>query len=172
MCLEGCKWYTADNVEVLSSEYEYQYEKLSEHGKADKADQLLDETPVEVMKWAEFYIPQEQENSRWQKKKEMVMLHACQNKFNNCSYAREVLLNSKSELAECTQNKEWGMGLDQQRTMETLPEFWPGKNLMGKILKKICSDLLEDIRLTQLKRGDKCKVISPINQPSSKKQAM
>ncbi len=98
------------------------------------------------------------------------MLHACQNKFNNYSHAREVLLNSKSELAECTQNKEWGMGLDQQQMVETLPDFWPRKNLMGKILKKICSDLLED-RLTQLERGDKYKVISPINQPSSKKQA-
>ncbi len=38
MCPEGCKWDTADNVEVPSSEHEYQYEKLSEHGKADKAD--------------------------------------------------------------------------------------------------------------------------------------
>ncbi len=43
---------------------------------------------------------------------------------------------------------------------------------MGKILKQIRSDLLKDIRLTQLEWGDKRKVVSPINQPSSKKQAV
>ncbi len=127
----------AENVKVCSSEHEYQYEKLLEHGKADKADRLLQEASVDVMKLAEFYVPSDKESPLWQEKKEMVVLHACQNKFNNCSHAREVLLNSKSELAEYTQNKEWGTGLDQACTVETLPDFWPGKNLMGKILKKI-----------------------------------
>ncbi len=102
-----------DNVEVASSEHEYQYEKLVEHGQADKADCLLDQAPLDVMKWVDFYVPpeKEQENPQWQMKK-VVMLRACQNKFNNYSHARQVLLNSKSELAECTQNKEWGTGLD------------------------------------------------------------
>ncbi len=98
------------------------------------------------------------------------MLQACQNKFNNCSHAREVLLNSKSGLAECTQNKVWGTGLDQQHTVKTLPEYWPGKNLMGKILRKIHSDLLEDIRLTQLECNEKYEVVSPLGLSCSKKQ--
>ncbi len=63
MCLEGCKWDMAENIEVSLSEHEYQYKKLSEHGKVDKANQLLEEIPIDVMKWAEFYVPQDQESS-------------------------------------------------------------------------------------------------------------
>ncbi len=113
-CPEGCKWDMPENIEIPFSEHEYQYKKLIEHRCVDKADCLLDQVPVDVMKLAEFYVPpeKEQENCQWQMK-EVVMLHACQNKFNNCPHTREVLLNSKSELVECTQDKEWGMGLDQ-----------------------------------------------------------
>ncbi len=57
----------------------------------------------------------------------------------------KILLKSKSELAECTSNLEWGSGLDMKCTIETIPNFWLGKNLLGQVLKRIHSDLLEDM---------------------------
>ena len=62
---------------------------------------------------------------------------ACCSKFDNCLYAHKVLLKSQSELAEYTPNLVWGTGLDAHRMVETLPDFWPGQNHLGKILKKI-----------------------------------
>ncbi len=55
----------------------------------------------------------------------------CRNKFANCVHTKEILLKSKSELAECTSILEWGTGLDMKKTIETLPDFWLGKNLLG-----------------------------------------
>ncbi len=49
-----------------------------------------------------------------------------------------------------------------KKTIETLLDFWPGKNLLGQVLKKICSDLLEDMHLSQLDGGtEKRKMVSP-----------
>ncbi len=101
-----------------------------------------------------------------------VMEVACRNKFANCEHARKVLLESKSELAECTQNKEWGTGLDHQRMVQMLPDYWPGKNWLGQILRKIQGELLEDIRLSQIESSlsSKCKGVSPITNSNPKRQ--
>ncbi len=84
------------------------------------------------------------------------------------------MLKSKSELAECTMNMEWGTGLDMRRTIETNPDFWPGKNMLGKILKNIRGDLLEEICLQQIDSGrsEKRKTVSPLAASYSKKQAV
>ncbi len=87
-------------------------------------------------------------------------------------HAKEILLKSKSELAECTSNLEWGTGLDMKRTIETILDFGPGKNLLRQVLKKICSDLLENMCLSQLdSRVEKRKTVSPLGSSVNKKQA-
>ena len=48
------------------------------------------------------------------------------------------------------------------RTLEYLPNFWPGQNLMGKILKMIYSELLEEKRLQQINNDKKRKQTSPL----------
>ena len=64
-----------------------------------------------------------------------------------CEHARDALLNSKSELAEATLDHKWGTGLNIDHTVECLPDFWPGQNLMGQILKQVHSELLESRHL-------------------------
>ena len=99
------------------------------------------------------------------------MDYACHNKFQHCVHVRDILLQSKSELAECT-SMEWGTELDIRHMIETILDFWPGKNLLGQVLKRIRSDLLEDTCLSQLDgRVEKCKPASPLSSVS-KRQAV
>ncbi len=92
---------------MKSSEHEFQYEKLVNHGHADRAEKLLEEDfAIDVKKTADFHLPADTLSECWGEKKIHVMDRVCQNKFANCVYAKEILLKSKSELAECTSNLE------------------------------------------------------------------
>ena len=55
---------------------------------------------------------------------------------------------------EGTLDLKWGSGLDPVLTLECLPDFWLGQNQMGKILKEICSELLEAEHLQVLSTED------------------
>ncbi len=61
-----------------------------------------------------------------------------------CPYARQSLLESRSEIAEATLDKKWRTNLNKTCTQECLPDFWPSQNLIGKILKAIRTELLEE----------------------------
>ncbi len=60
-------------------------------------------------------------------------------------------------------------------TAECLPDYWPGKNKMGKMLKEIRSMLLEARHLQELhsddEHGEKRKSASPL-QDSAVKRAL
>ena len=47
-------------------------------------------------------------------------------------------------------------------TQECLPDFWPGQNVMGKILKAVRTELLEEKQLQQIEGDKKCKQTSPL----------
>ena len=138
VCPEGCTWVTPHTV-YDSIEKEFQHNKVQSHGLEKEADTLLTlATPIDIMYWSWELIPQD--NETWQKQELMAMEFSCRNKFNNCSHARHVLLQARSELVEGTSNLKWGSGLDVQRTKECHPDYWPGENNMGKILSKIWKD--------------------------------
>ncbi len=158
---------------MKSSEHKYQFEKLIAHGHADRAECLLSEDfAVDVMHSENACILEE--STIWQERKYATMERACRKKFLHYSHAKEVLLKSKSKLAESTLNMEWGTGLDMRRTIETNPDFWPSKNMLGKILKHITGDLLEEICLQQIdsSRTEKRKTVSLLAATYSKKQAV
>ncbi len=173
VCPEGCTWTNEDDLVMKSSEHEYQFEKLVAHGLADNAEWLLSEDfAVDVMHSVNAHIAEE--SMVWQERKYTIMERACRKKFLHCPHAKDVLLKSKSELAESTLNMEWGTGLDLRRTIETNPDFWPSKNMLGKILKCIRGDLLEEIHLQQIdsSRTEKRKTVSPLVATYLKKQAV
>ncbi len=95
----------------------------------------------------------EEVNHEWQTMEEMVMLDVCRQKYKTCKHAKTALLESRSELAEATGDKKWGTGLNVKRTQECLPDFWPGRNMMGKILKTIRTELLEEKHLQLIDYG-------------------
>ncbi len=44
-------------------------------------------------------------------------------------------------MAEATRDNFWGTGLNLQQSGECLLDFWPGDNVMGKILMEIRAKL-------------------------------
>lgn len=62
--------------------------------------------------------------------------------------------------------------MDPLQMLECLPDYWPGQNKMGKILKEICSELLEAQQLQDLNPeecGEKQKTVSPADENVAKK---
>ena len=51
-------------------------------------------------------------------------------------------MNQDNVLAECTQNMRWGTGLSKWVTENTKGNFWPGDNLVGKMLMDITEEQL------------------------------
>ncbi len=146
-----------------SSEKEFQYRKLVHHEKDDEANHLLNiESTVELMQEVKKVLPSDTLDSSWLEKDESVMLDICRKKFWACSHAQQSLLKSRSEIAEATLDKKWGTGLNEICTQECLPDFWPSQNLMGKILKAIRTELLEERRLQHIKGDKKHKQTSPL----------
>ena len=68
------------------------------------------------------------------------MTEIVENKCAQEPMFREKLRAVKKDtiFAESTFNDIWGTGLDKQGTENTKVEFWPGQNLLGKIIGKIC----------------------------------
>ncbi len=144
VCPEGCAWQTNGQV-FEPSEKEFQYRKLVHHEKDDEANHLLEiKSTVEIMQEARKVLTPNALDSSWLEKDESVMLDICWKKFHVCPHARQSLLEIRSEIAEATPDKKWGTGLNEACTQECLPDFWPGQNLMGKILKVIRTELLEE----------------------------
>ena len=151
-----------DGKEFLSSEHYYQWVKFIAHDKTEKVEKLLlEENPFKAMQLAQQVIPNndlldEQKN----KESKVAMSYANAVKFCSCSYAMEVLLNSKPLIAEATGDREWGSGLHLEATKECLSQFWPGKNKMGEILMELHAMFREEQTLVD--RAKKRKAESPL----------
>ena len=146
-----------------SSEKEFQYQKLVHHHRDEEADHLLSlEASIEVKQEAKNAMAKVELDPMWEEKEESIMLDICCYKYRVCPHAREALLESQSEIAEATADQKWGTSFDVDRTLECLPDFWPGQNLMGKILKIIRTELLEEKRLQQIENDKKRKQSSPL----------
>ncbi len=117
-----------DGQVVDSAEKDYQYGMLIHHRKQQEADEVLHMSlGFEIKKAVQDVIP-EQDKS-WDCKDEMVKVVRC--KYKACAHAKAALLESRSEIAEAMADKVWGTGLDVDRMLECLPDFWPGQNLIS-----------------------------------------
>ena len=167
VCPEACEWGD-DGTVYNSSEQEFQHEKVVGHDKPEEACELLEmSNTFQIKAKAHELVPEAL--IAWVDRG--VLYQACYNKFAACSHAREALLNSRSELVEGMHDLKWGSGMDPQCTLDCLPDYWPGQNKMGKILKEIQSKLLEARWLQDLhpeERGEKRNTISPTHENLSK----
>ena len=93
------------------------------------------------MKKAQQVLPESEVSDEWKASAQEEMLETYCLKFTSCPHACESLLETRITLAEATRDPFWGTGLTVQQTHECLPDFWPGKNMMGEVLMEICSKL-------------------------------
>ncbi len=98
------------------------------HAKWQEAEDVLQlDLSFEIKQAAKEAVPEQDGNRNYQE----IMVEMVHHKYKACDHAHTALLESKSEIAEATADKLWGTGLDMERTLECLPDYWPGQNLMG-----------------------------------------
>ena len=66
---------------------------------------------------------------------------------------RDKLVTSKQSttFVEATYNNEWGSGLDRDGTRNTKPDHWPGKNVLGVLMRKIAKKSEKENTATPVK---------------------
>ena len=80
----------------------------------------------------------------WKKRREGAMLEALRAKFTQDAYLREYLINTGDKiLCEASPHDlVWGVGLRCNDPDVKDPKKWRGKNLLGKLLMQVRSELL------------------------------
>ena len=147
---------------------------MCHHGKVDESYTILETASGwEVMKTAHEILPDTESRSDWWDKAVSVMIESNWLKYESCPHACEVLLDSNVVLAEATSNMFWGLGLNLEKTLTTLSDYWPGCNHMGKLLVCLREELMEGDTLVEesedgLMADRKCKASSLLDNNSQK----
>ena len=82
-------------------------------------------------------------------------------KINSSEEFRKELIESADKLlveASAT-DKSWGSGLTYNLTLTTLPDQFPGKNMLGKLLVELRNELK--------KKGDKVPMTESVKEPTA-----
>ena len=80
------------------------------------------------------------------------ILHA---KADYCPLFKSALIDTVGKhLVESTQDLFWASGLTPQYTTTTKPEYYPGRNELGRILESVRADLIKETLLLNLADND------------------
>ena len=76
---------------------------------------------------------------KWVSNRENIMYHALELKLISHPHLKQLLLNTTGMIiAEASPfDTIWGIGLAKTDKNATWPEFWPGKNLLGKLWMRL-----------------------------------
>lgn len=123
-------------VKHKSTEHAFQYIKAVRCGDLDSANAIAkaDEALAALRLGKKV-----KSNDQWVSTKVSVMEEILENKCVQVPVFRDKLVTSKQSttFVEATYNNEWGSGLDRDGTRNTKPDYWPGKNVLGVLMKKI-----------------------------------
>ena len=127
------------------SESAYQWQKALDIGQPDVAARILEsKNGFEAKSIAKELDPTSVE--MWKRTKGVfVMEKVLEAKFQHVMEFQDELLESGSAyLAECTYNLFWATGLPEEKAVKCKPEYFPGKNILGKLLMRLRSKHLSN----------------------------
>ena len=109
-------------------------------------------------------LPKDKVKPSWHERAVKEMLETNVLKYSLCGHIKRALMCFKVVLAEATSNIFWGLGLLPDMTVNTLCDYWPSKNNLGKILVHICEDFVvsEQHGSSPVGPSEKCKATSPL----------
>jgi ribA/ribD-fused uncharacterized protein len=123
---------TVDDLTVSSVEHAYQYLKAKHMGLHELSEQIIIADTAAAAKKLGNNIPNAQS---WDLVKKSVMEDLIEQKINKCPSFKEALILSENKyLVEATGDLYWASGLSPGLTAATLPDFFPGENMLGRIL--------------------------------------
>lgn len=75
---------------------------------------------------------------QWRLEAKSVMEEIIDAKVSQLSEMKKLLSSSKPSVifAHSVYDRYWGSGLDADKTLHTNPDAWPGRNVLGKIIKQ------------------------------------
>ena len=122
-----------------TSEHAYQFRACEEHLRADLAEQVLKAKYPRIAS----QIKDQDPTSNWNLIKYDVMREVLMAKINTNPDIKSYLYESgDKQLVEASANDlYWGSGLPFNITVTTTPDKYPGKNMLGKLLCDIRSEL-------------------------------
>ena len=143
-----------------SVEHAYLWRMTMELGNEMLAEEIRSAAHAGAAKRLSKSIAEASERWRWEEDNLDIMQQILQAKLQQCEAFRHCLLENRDKvLAEATPSKLWGSGLSPYATEHTAPDYWPGRNLLGAMLRDLVSQL-SSARHTE-------EPTTPQSQPSS-----
>jgi len=83
----------------------------------------------------------------WEQENLGIMENLLEEKAKQCEVFKACLLeNQHCLLAEASPNKLWSSGQSPYVTSHTAPHFWPGKNILGGMLRDLTEKIMNEIQ--------------------------
>ncbi len=130
--------FMADGIKFNTAENFMMYRKALLFGDVNIASKLID---CHNPKDAKAYGRQIRgfNEDIWEQTKRDIVFIGNIYKFSQSAFLRHYLINTgKKELVEASPwDKIWGIGLSEEEARKTDPGFWPGQNLLGRVLMQV-----------------------------------
>lgn len=143
-------WYPSafvvDGIPFSSMEQYMMYEKAILFEDHITAEKILETDDVAEIK-ALGRIVRNFVNEVWEKKREEIVYRGVSEKFRQNPQLAEKLEKTGEEIiAECAvKDRIWGIGLSMKDEARFDIEKWRGKNLLGKILMQVRTDIRKNL---------------------------
>ena len=131
---------TISRIEFSSSEKYYMAAKAAFAQNAQSFLYIMKTNDPSTAKehGSSFRVPRD-----WERVRVGVMEYACYLKFSqNHNIGQALLDTGDTELVEAAPNDNvWGIGMSENQAQNVDPSFWPGTNLLGKVLMRVRNHL-------------------------------
>ena len=123
-----------------TAEHGYQYSKAMQSGQDITAKIILESKNGKIAKDEAAFMPY---NPDWSTIKQETMKQVLEAKAKSCPEFKTALLKTENNiLAEAVRGDYyWSTGLDKDLLMSTKKRYWPGQNVMGKLLCELRTKL-------------------------------
>jgi len=126
-----------------SVDHAFYWRMAMEFGKEELADEIVAAKHAGVVRRLALQLGDDSERWAWEEHNLGIMEEILECKAQQCDRFRDCLLeNADMVLAQASRDKLWGTGLSAYVTEHTAPDFWPGKNILGAMLRDLTSQLL------------------------------
>ena len=144
-----CNYFLCDmtyrGVRFSSSEHAYQYEKCKQTGYAEAAAAIMKAPFPKMAKEIANKIPR-CDLKEWKTFKDVVMYDILDAKSQQVPMFKQALIDSgDSLLVEATSHEYWACGFNVDLATTTSPKYYPGHNVMGSLLMKVRSILVNSL---------------------------
>jgi len=127
-----------------SADHAYFWRMAQEFGKDELAEEIVEAKHAGVVRRLSEKICDESERWSWEDNNLEIMEEILDCKVQQCDRFKQCLLeNADKVLAEASRDKYWGTGLSPYVTEHTAPTYWPGKNILGAMLRDLTTQLVQ-----------------------------